>query len=104
MMPAATAIALALSAITLIETIYLSEKGKVSAEAPNRLIAIIADPVAVFVDLPIDIRISKMVESVARNVVSDMPDRIIAATALHYGVPVISRDRKIRSSGLETIW
>jgi PIN domain nuclease of toxin-antitoxin system len=73
-----------LSAITLIETIYLSEKGKVSAEAPNRLIDIIADPAGVFVDLPVDIRISKMVESVARNVVPDMPDRIIAATALRY--------------------
>ncbi|RMF28297.1 MAG: PIN domain nuclease, partial [Chloroflexi bacterium] len=26
------------------------------------------------------------------------------ATALHLGVPLISRDRKIRLAGLETIW
>jgi predicted nucleic acid-binding protein len=33
-----------------------------------------------------------------------MPDRIIAATALHLGVPVITRDRKIRASNLKSIW
>ena len=33
-----------------------------------------------------------------------MPDRIIAATALHLGVPVISRDGKIRASTVATIW
>jgi hypothetical protein len=33
----------------------------------------------------------------------DLPDRVIAATALHFGVPVINRDRKIRSSNIETI-
>jgi PIN domain nuclease of toxin-antitoxin system len=33
-----------------------------------------------------------------------MPDRIIAATALSLGVPVISRDGKIRTSAVETIW
>jgi len=36
--------------------------------------------------------------------VPDMPDRIIAATALHLNVPVISKDAKIQSSGLTTIW
>jgi hypothetical protein len=33
-----------------------------------------------------------------------MPDRIIAATALMIGAPVISRDRKIRASIITTIW
>jgi PIN domain nuclease of toxin-antitoxin system len=33
-----------------------------------------------------------------------MPDRIIAGTALSYGVPIISRDRKISASAVETIW
>jgi PIN domain nuclease of toxin-antitoxin system len=33
-----------------------------------------------------------------------MPDRIVAATALHYGVPVISRDGRIRASNIRTIW
>ena len=28
----------------------------------------------------------------------------IAATAVHFGVPVISRDGKIRTSSVSTIW
>ena len=31
-------------------------------------------------------------------------DRLIAGTALHLGVPVVSRDRKIRASSVTTIW
>jgi len=41
---------------------------------------------------------------VPRAEVPDMPDRIIAATALHLGLPLISRDRKIQLAGLQTIW
>ena len=41
---------------------------------------------------------------VARAQVPDLPDRIIAATALHLGIPIISRDRKIQASGLTTVW
>jgi len=33
-----------------------------------------------------------------------MPDRIIATTALHLGVPLISRDGRIRLSSVPTIW
>jgi len=44
------------------------------------------------------------VRRVSRDEVPDMPDRIGGATALHLGVPVISRDSKIRVSSLATIW
>ncbi len=36
--------------------------------------------------------------------ISDLPDRIIAATVLYAKVPVISRDRKIKLSSIQTIW
>ena len=39
-----------------------------------------------------------------RDVVPDMPDRIIAATAVHLGLPLITRDERIRSAGIKTIW
>ncbi|MDY7076564.1 MAG: hypothetical protein SXV54_06520 [Chloroflexota bacterium] len=41
---------------------------------------------------------------VPREQVPDLPDRVIAATALYLGVPLISRDRKIRLSDVTTIW
>jgi predicted nucleic acid-binding protein len=43
-------------------------------------------------------------KQVARSEVPDMPDRIISATAIYLKVPVISRDRRIRSANLNTIW
>jgi len=33
-----------------------------------------------------------------------MLDRIVAATVVYFGVPVISRDGKIRASNVQTIW
>ncbi len=41
---------------------------------------------------------------VPRSEVPDMPDRIIAATALYLKVPLISRDARIRAANLDTIW
>lgn len=41
---------------------------------------------------------------VSRAEVPDMPDRISAGTALHFGLPVISRDGKIKAALLHTIW
>jgi len=45
------------------------------------------------------------IAQIPRNVVPDLPDRIIAATALSLGLPLITKDAKIRSCKvLETIW
>jgi PIN domain nuclease of toxin-antitoxin system len=43
-------------------------------------------------------------EKIPRSVVPDMPDRFIAATALHLGVPLVTRDRRLQSAGIQTIW
>jgi predicted nucleic acid-binding protein len=51
-----------------------------------------------------DCRIVEKMASIPRSQVPDMPDRIIAATALQLMVPVVSRDAKIRALNLETIW
>ncbi len=33
-----------------------------------------------------------------------MPDRIIAATALHLGLPLVTRDRRLQAAIIQTIW
>jgi predicted nucleic acid-binding protein len=45
----------------------------------------------------------KMAE-IPRQNLPDLPDRVVAATALFYNVPVLSRDARIRSSDIKTIW
>jgi len=41
---------------------------------------------------------------VPRDLVPEMPDRIIAATALRLDLPLITRDGRIASAGIKTIW
>jgi hypothetical protein len=41
---------------------------------------------------------------VPRGDIPDMPDRIVAAIVVYFDVPVISRDARIRSSTIQTIW
>jgi PIN domain nuclease of toxin-antitoxin system len=48
--------------------------------------------------------VADALELVSRNEVPDLPDRIVTATAVALRVPLISRDRKIRASQVQTIW
>ncbi len=70
----------------------------------ERLLAAIDATNAVLVEVPFNKQIAQSLSTVNRAQVPDLPDRIIAATALHLEIPVISRDSKIRLSSVSTIW
>ena len=91
-------------AITVVEVIYLIEKGRLPAAVKTQLLAALHDPRSSLTLAPLDLDIAARVEHVERDKVPDMPDRIIAATAVHLGVPLISRDTRIRASGVSTVW
>lgn len=93
-----------LSSITLAEIIYLSEKGRIHPDVFERLLTALDQPGAVLQDLPFDRSVAAAMPMISRNQVPDLPDRVIAATAERYEVPLISRDRQIILSGLSTIW
>ena len=59
---------------------------------------------ALLVEIPFDRNIALTLREVDRSQIPDLPDRIIAATALYLNVPVISRDRRIQLSSIDTIW
>ena len=60
---------------------------------------------ALLVEIAFNRNIAQALHLVDRHQVPDLPDRIIAATALHLGVLVISRDTKIQLSNIiNTIW
>lgn len=94
----------AFSSITLAEIIYLSEKGRISSRALDRLLETIASEDSVLVEIPFDHSVALALRQIPREQVPDLPDRIIAATAFYLAVPLISRDRRIQISGLLTIW
>jgi predicted nucleic acid-binding protein len=52
----------------------------------------------------LDAAVARALLEIPRDDIPDMPDRVIAATAVHAGVQVISRDRRISISRVPTIW
>lgn len=92
------------SAISIVEMIYLIEKGRIPATALDNLRSAIADLKAVLRYVPLDEGIAIKMAEVPRQDLPDLPDRVIATTALFYGVPVLSRDGRIHSSSVEAIW
>jgi PIN domain nuclease of toxin-antitoxin system len=95
---------IAVSAITLVEMVYLVEKGKILPKQLDNLSTELDDPDSMFVEVPVNLRIARALLRVDGRQIPDMPDRIIAATAIEYDVPLISRDGKIRQSSIRTIW
>ena len=92
------------SSISLAEIVYLIEKDRLPANAYADLKAAIADPDHVFKEVPLTLEIVDAMSQVPRADVPDMPDRIVAATGVYFGLPVISRDGRIRASNLKTVW
>lgn len=95
---------IAISSISLIEMVYLIGKGRIPPNQFTNLSRELGDPESIFVEAPVDLKIARTLSRVDVSKIADMPDRIIAATALSLGVPIISRDRKIQLSSLATIW
>jgi PIN domain nuclease of toxin-antitoxin system len=93
-----------ISAITLAEMVYLSEKGRIAREALDRVFIALGVSGSVIRELPVDRPVVAAMLSIDRDAVPDLPDRIIAATARLYGLPVISRDHQIQLSCVETVW
>ena len=84
--------------------VYLVEKGRLPMVALERLMAALENRVVGLRVAPLDIDVTKFVQQIPRDTVPDMPDRIIAATALRLGLPLVTRDKRMRATGIEIIW
>jgi PIN domain nuclease of toxin-antitoxin system len=90
--------------ITLVEMVYLIERGRIASEALTRLIAVLDDATVTLTEYPVNTAIARAMSQIDRQTIPDMPDRVIVATAHHLNVPVTSRDGKISDSTVTTIW
>jgi predicted nucleic acid-binding protein len=95
---------IAISTISLAEVVYLIEKNRLPPSAYDELTQALADPEHVFTEAVFSAAIVQAMRQVSRAEVPDMPDRMVAATAVYFDVPVISRDRRIRAASLKTVW
>ncbi len=93
------------ASISLIEIAYLVEKTRIPEAAFEQLNQALADPATSFQVIPLDLAIAQTIRQVDRATVPEMPDRIIAATALYLNLPLITCDHKIQAlQNVQTIW
>ncbi len=90
--------------ICIVEATYLAEKKRIDSSLLAQLLWSLAQPESALQPVPLSFQISVALREVSRDSVPDMPDRVIAATALALGVPLVTRDRRIVSSDVEAIW
>lgn len=93
-----------ISAVSLVEVVYLVERGRIAADAFERFVCELGQDNPAFRVCPLDYNVANALRNVPRDAVPDMPDRIIAATALHLGLPLVTRDRRLQAAGIQTIW
>ena len=92
--------------ICLVEIRYLVEKGKDIEEADYQtILALLLDRYSALTLAPLDLPVAEALAQIPRSIVPDMPDRIIAATALVLGLPLVTRDHKIQAlTNIKMIW
>ncbi len=93
--------------VALVEMTYLVEKGKLDPAALARLWTAIQNPSEPVEALTLSLDVARVLDRIPRSSVPDMPERMISATALAHGLPLVSSDRKIHSlsvTGLTVIW
>ena len=86
--------------IVAIEIIYLSERRRIPTEVLEQVIARGTVPGGSYALWPLDAATISAVRVVPRASVPELPDRVILATAIALGLPLITDDHSIRSASL----
>ena len=93
------------ASITIVELTYLTEKERIPNAVLDKLREALDDESTSFRLIDLSRGVADELRDIDRSIVTDMPDRIIAATALHLGLPLVSSDGKIQKlKNVETIW
>jgi PIN domain nuclease of toxin-antitoxin system len=92
------------SAISLIEIGLLVDQGRITPAAYAALIQALQSTATELVVYPVDLGVVLALPQIPQTIVPDLPRRIIAATARHLDVPLVTGDDRLQLCGLKTIW
>lgn len=91
--------------IVIVELRYLIEKGTLTFTEFSDILTDIKDPNTALTVAALDLLTAETLGQIPRAVVPDMPERIIAATALTLDLPLVTCDAKINKlSNIRIIW
>lgn len=88
--------------IALFELAYLIEKKRIVLDLES-VVAALSSAENYRIE-PMCIPVIQKSMEIPREKVADPWDRLIAATAIHLNVPLITRDKSLRGAGLEVLW
>lgn len=92
-------------AIVVVEMRYLVEKRTLTEADYATILASINSSRTALRIAPLDLATADLLLHIPRVTVPDMPDRIIAATALNLNLPLVTRDASIRElTNVTSIW
>lgn len=93
------------SAVSMVEIAYLSEKKRLSAELFDQVVHVLKEGNHGLVEIPFTVAMADTLRTIPVTVVPELPDRMIAATALHLNLPLVTCDHEIRAATMVvTIW
>jgi PIN domain nuclease of toxin-antitoxin system len=95
---------IAVPSISAVEIIYLAEKGRVPAGVVEAFLTELNSSGTILYLADLNLPVVLALAGIPRATIRDLPDRIIAATAVSLGLPLITRDGAIQASGVKTIW
>lgn len=91
--------------MSLIEMQYLTEKGRIKPTVLPKVLAEIDQPQPIIEVIPVDRAVADHLALIPRVTVPELPDRVIAATALLLNLSLVTADTKIRAlSNITTAW
>lgn len=93
---------IAIPCIVLFEIFYLREKKRIPVDL-NTILEMVSSSWNYWVE-PLCVPIIEKSSMIPREKISDPWDRLIAATSLYLGIPLISRDRILHKFGLDVLW
>lgn len=90
--------------LVLVEAVFLLQRQKVKEDVLTKLFELSEQPDANFYVTPLDLAVVQALRSFGPAAVPELSDRIIAATALALGLPLLTTDSAMIDSGLiETV-
>lgn len=88
--------------IVLFELLYLTEKKKVTVNFGNFLTKLSLSKN--YKIEPLCLPVIEKSRLIPREKIADPWDRLIAATSMYLNLPLITKDKKLQSIGLNTVW